>query len=215
MCDVEDLKTLIKKNTRRLQLLKEKKATLGLNAHPSLQIEIEDTEEEIQRLLTQLSELNSNDSDDSPDTFRVSQSIALSSELKEILDELYEHCEAQDSLVTSAHLFHRLLSNRLARFQPPLLTRIEGMLEGFAKALESNNLKKKGYQITDSVSNAVTLSQHTAKKVGATEVEVEQLLLTLLDHPGTSLGQGLKIYGIEPQEIISVLKFTSPNIWGS
>lgn len=49
-----DIKKLIAKHSRRLQLLKEKQAILGINADPGILIEIEDIEAELEKLQAQL-----------------------------------------------------------------------------------------------------------------------------------------------------------------
>ncbi|MCP4356951.1 MAG: protein kinase, partial [Chloroflexi bacterium] len=50
----DELRKLIAKNSRRLQVLKEKKALMGLNTAPEVVIEIEDIESEIERLEKEL-----------------------------------------------------------------------------------------------------------------------------------------------------------------
>ena len=58
MSQRDDIKKLIIEYSRRLQKLKEKKARLGVSADPSLDIEIEDIEAELEKLQTQLESLS-------------------------------------------------------------------------------------------------------------------------------------------------------------
>jgi len=57
MSQKDDIQKLILEHNRRLQLLKEKKARLGISADVSLDVEIEDIENEIKKLKTALKDL--------------------------------------------------------------------------------------------------------------------------------------------------------------
>ncbi len=61
MSHKDDLKKLLVTSQRRLQKLKEQKALKGSDTPPHILIEIEDTEEEINRLQTELQKLESDD----------------------------------------------------------------------------------------------------------------------------------------------------------
>jgi hypothetical protein len=87
----EDVKRLIHMNSRRLQLLKEQKAYKGVSVDPSVTMEIEDLEVELQRLEHQLEE-------------RVETKIVISSKLSHFVPEELEGKLAQIATILNIPL---------------------------------------------------------------------------------------------------------------
>lgn len=66
MSNLNNLKTLITAKQRRLQKLKEKEATQGLNTPPEVLTEIEDLQAEIKKLQTEKANLNPAQAEQTP-----------------------------------------------------------------------------------------------------------------------------------------------------
>lgn len=136
----------------------------------------------------------------------------MSPELRNLLTSTYDSCILREELVTRAHLFNCLLSNKLDdfHFSKPLLASVRKMLKEFSERLKANVFTQNGFQVTDSFKEIISLARLEAKHLEESELGVKRLLLTLLEDPGENILKGMSKYNITPAEIISSIRIESP-----
>ncbi len=168
----DDLQKLMVEHNRRLQKLKEKKAKQGSSADPNLDIEIEDIEDEVEKLQVEFKTLQTAPGDDYPYTQMVSSLPYIKSSSRERTPQIFL-CHANEDKLQVQELYHKL---KAAGYHP-WLDKYD-LLPGQKWRQEIKKLISHPYNLV-----VVCLSKNSTTKRGMVQREINWALGVLDEIP--------------------------------